>query len=117
MSDKTEIDTRMVVAEDKEMDKKGGELGENGLLTDQMTVMMTDKVPAWSTPHKGDSKEASLSELGSSPTGSFQSLQSSQSSEEGSGTSMIPPVGGTRVLTLIRLLSLSVYIIDKNWNC
>ena len=40
----------------------------------------------------------SLSELGSSPTGSFQSLQSSQSSEGGSGMSMIPPVGGTRVL-------------------
>ena len=54
MSDKTEIDTRMVVAEDKEMDKKGGELGENGLLTDQMTVMMTDQDPTWSTPCKGE---------------------------------------------------------------
>ena len=53
------------------MNKKGGELGENGLLTDQMPVMMTDKVHAWSTPCKGESKEVSLSELGSSPTGSF----------------------------------------------
>ena len=95
MSDGTEMDTRMVVAEDKEMEKKGGELGENGLLTDKMTVMMTDKDPTWSMPCKG---EVSLNELGSSPTGSFQSLQSSQSSEGGRGTSMIPPVGGTRVL-------------------
>ena len=95
----------MVVAKDKEMDKKGSELGENGLLTDQMTVMMTDKVPAWSTPCKGESKEVSLSELGSSPTGSFQSLQSSQSSEGGSGMSMIPLVGGTRVLKFEDTLS------------
>ena len=98
MSDEAKIDTRMVIVEDKEMNKKGGELGENGLLTDEMTVTMTDKGPAWSTPCKGESKEVSVSELGSSPTGSFQSLQNSQSSEGGSGTSMIPPVGGTRVL-------------------
>ena len=97
MSNEAEIDTRMVVTEDKEMDKNGGELGENVLLTDQITVMMTDKVPTWSTLCKGESKEASLSELGSSPTGNFQSLQSSQSSEGGSGTSMIPLIGGTRV--------------------
>ena len=55
MSDKVEIDTKMVVAEDKEMDKNRGELGENGLLTYQMTVIMTDNVPAWSTPCKGES--------------------------------------------------------------
>ena len=61
----------MVMAEDKEMDKKRGELGERGSLTDQMTVMMTEKVPTWSTPCKGESKEVNLSELGSSPTGSF----------------------------------------------
>ena len=105
MSDKAEIDTRMVVAEDKQMDKKGGELGESGLLTGQMTVMMTEKVPTWSTPCKGESKEVNLSELGRSPTGSFQSLQSSQSSEGGSGMSIIPPVGGTRVLKFEDTLS------------
>ena len=70
-----EIDARMVVTEDKEMDQKGSELREGGL-ADQMTVTMTDKGPAWSTPCKGENKEVSLSELGSSPTGSFQSLQS-----------------------------------------
>ena len=46
-----------------------------------------------------------MSELGSSPTGSFQSLQSSQSSEGGSGTSIIPLVGGTRVLKFEDTLS------------
>ena len=70
-----------------------------------MTVMMTDKDPAWSTPCKGERKEVSVSELGSSPIGSFQSLQSSQSSERGSGMSMIPLVGGTRLLKFEDTLS------------
>ena len=99
-----EIDARMVVAENKEVDQKGSELKEGGL-TDQMTVTMTDKGPVWSTLCKGENKEASLSELGSSPTGSFQSLQSSQSSEGGSGTSMNPLVGETRVLKFEDTLS------------
>ena len=43
--------------------------------------------------------------LESSPTGSFQSLQSSQSSEGGNGTSIIPLVGGTRVLKFKDTLS------------
>ena len=104
MSDEADINTGVVV-EDKPMDKKGSELGENGSVTGQMTVTMTDKDPTWSTPCKGESKEVSLSELGSSPTGSFQSLQSSQSSEGGSGTSIIPPVGETRVLKFEDTLS------------
>ena len=94
-----EMDARMAVTEDKEMNQKGTELREGGL-TDQMTVTVTDKDPAWSTPCKGENKEVGLSELGSSPTGSFQSLQSSQSSEGGSGTSMNPPVRENRVLKL-----------------
>ena len=78
MSDEADVDTGVVVAEDKQMDKKGCELGESGLLTGQMTVMMTDKVPTFSTPCKRENKGLNLSELGSSSTGSFQSLQSSQ---------------------------------------
>ena len=65
MSDKAEVDTGMAMAEDKQRDKKGGELGESGLLTDQRTVMMTEKVPTWSAPCKRESKEVNLSELGS----------------------------------------------------
>ena len=87
MSERTEIDARMAVTEDKEMDQKGSEMREGGF-TDQMIVTMTDKDPAWSTPCKGENKEVGLSELGSSPTGSFQPLQSSQSSKGGSGTSI-----------------------------
>ena len=87
MSDTSDVDTGVVVAEDKQMDKKGGKLEESGLLAGQTTVMMTHKVPTLSTPCKGENKELNLSDLGSSSTGSFQSLQSSQSSEGGSGTS------------------------------
>ena len=41
------------------MDQKGSELRGGGLtdqMTNQMTVMMTDKGPAWSTPCKGENK-------------------------------------------------------------
>ena len=105
MSDDADVDMGVVVAQDKQMDKKGGELEENGFLACQMTVMMTDKVPTLSTPCKGGNKELNLSELGSSPTGVFQSLQSSQSSEGGSSMSIIPPVGGTRALKFKDTLS------------
>ena len=52
MSERTEIDARMAMAEDKEIDWKASELREGGM-TDQMTVTMTDKSPALSTPCKG----------------------------------------------------------------
>ena len=104
MSERTGRDARMAVTEDKEMDQKGSELREGGL-TDQMTVTMTDKDPAWSTPCKGENKEVGLSELGSSPTGSFQSLQSSQSSEGGSGMSINPLVRENGVLKFEDTLS------------
>ena len=57
MSGEVEVDTGMAVVEDKQIDKKGGELGENGLLTDQMTVTMTDKDPTCLMPCKGENKE------------------------------------------------------------
>ena len=105
MNDEADVDTGVVVAEDKQMDKKGGELGKSGSLTGQMTVMMTDKVPILLTPCKGENKELDLSELGSSPVGSFESLQSSQSSEGCSGMSIILLVGGTRVFKFEDTLS------------
>ena len=46
-----------------------------------------------------------MSELGCSPTSSFQSLQSSQSSEGGSGTFMNPLVRENRVLKFEDTLS------------
>ena len=106
MNGKTEVDLQVVIPEDKQMNKKKSEMKESGFLVCQMTVMMTeDKISTMSTPNKEKNKELNLSELGSSPTWSFQSLQSSQSSEGGSGTSIIPPVGGTRVLKFKDTLS------------
>ena len=106
MSDDADVDTGLVVAEGKQVNRKESELEESGFLACQTTVMMTeDKITTMLTPSKGENKELNLSELGSSPTGSFQSLQSSQSSEVGSGTSIIPLVGGTRVLKLEDTLS------------
>ena len=106
MSGKTEVDLEMVIPEDEQMNKEKSEMGESGFLVCQMTVMMTeDKICTISTPSKGENKNLNMSELGSSHTGSFQSLQSSQSSEGGSGTSIIPLVGGTRVLKFKDTLS------------
>ena len=39
MNDDADVHTGVVVAEDKQMNKKGGELGESGSLTGQMTVI------------------------------------------------------------------------------
>ena len=88
------------------MNRKEGELEESGFLECQTTVMMTeDKISTTSTPSKGKDKELDLSEFRSSPPGSFHSLQSSQSGEGGSGTSITPLVGGTRVLKFKDTLS------------
>ena len=104
--EKQSVDLERVIPEDKQMNKEKSEMGESGFLVCQTTVMMTeDKISTISTPSKGENKKLNMSELGSSPTGSFQSLQSSQNSEGGCGTSIIPPVGGTRVLKFEDTLS------------
>ena len=69
-------------------------------LESRATVMMTDDkstgVITWSKEKReGKSK---LSELDSSPIGSFQSLQSNQSSNEDEVLPHVPPVGETRLL-------------------
>ena len=57
------------------MNKEKRETGESGFLACQTTVIMTeDKISTMSTPSKRENKKVNLSELGSSPTGSFQSL-------------------------------------------
>ena len=73
---------------------------EGSFIERQMTVTMTgDKVSEVMTPSKEKrEKELNLSDLGSSPLGSFQSLQSGQSSEGEKMIPDIPPVGETRVL-------------------
>ena len=68
--------------------------------------MTEDKGIGIVTPSK-EEKEGKLkfSELDNSPLWSFQSLQSSPSSEENRIISKIPPVGGTRVLKFEDTLS------------
>ena len=95
MNGKTEVDLGVVIPEDKQMNKKKNEMEESGFFACQMTFMMTeDKISTALTPNKEKNKELDLSELERSPAGSFQSLQSSQSSEGGNGTSIIPLMGG-----------------------
>ena len=69
-------------------------------LESQATVMMIDdKITEVMTLSKEKREEKlSLSELGSSPIGSFQSLQSNQSSEEDKMIPYVPPAGKIRVL-------------------
>ena len=106
MNGKAEVNLEVLIPEDKQMNKKKSEMEESGFLAFQITVMMTeDKISTMSTPSKEKNKELNLSGLGSLPVGSFQSLQSSQSSEGGNSTSIIPPVGGTRVLKFKDTLS------------
>ena len=49
MSDNADVDTGLVVAEDKQMNRKESELEGSGVLACQMTVMMTDKISTMST--------------------------------------------------------------------
>ena len=71
-----------------------------------MTVMVTeDRISTMSTPSKRENKKLNLNELRSSPMGNFQLLQSSQSSEGGSSTPIIPSEGETRVLKFKETLS------------
>ena len=68
-------------------------------------MMTEDKISTMSALSNEKNTELNLSELGSSPIGSFQSLQSSQCSEGGNSTPIIPLVGGTRVLKFKDTLS------------
>ena len=67
----------------------------------QLTVIVTDEeMIRVATPAKERGKEESvLSELGSSPLGSFQSIQSSQSSE---GDKMIPYVAPLKEMKVLQ---------------
>ena len=83
MSEKADVNPGLIIAKDEQMNKEKRESEKGSLLENQIAVMMTGKeITGVMTPsqEKGET-ELSLRELGSSPIGSFQSLQSSQSSE------------------------------------
>ena len=100
MSEEADVDTGLMVTEYKQMNEEKRELERGGFLESQVTVIMTDdKSTGVITPSKEKREEKlKLSELDSSPLGSFQSLQSNQSSEEDKVIPCVPPIGETRVL-------------------
>ena len=76
MGEEAELNPGLMVAKDEQMNEEKRELEKGSLLENQITVMMTGKeITGVMTPsqEKGE-KELSLSELGSSPIESFQSL-------------------------------------------
>ena len=77
------------------------------LVEKQTTVMMTtEEMVKVVTPSKGKrEEELSLSECGSSPLGSFQSLDSSQSSEKDKMIPYVSPLEKVRVLQFEDTLS------------
>ena len=100
MCEEAYVDPGLMVAGDDQMNEEKRESEKGSLLENQGTVMVTgNKVTRVTTPSKEEGKkELSLSKLGSSPTGSFQSLQSSQSSQEDKMIPYVPPLGGVTVL-------------------
>ena len=83
MSGEAAVDKGLMVTEDEQMNEENRELEMGSLVEKQITVMKTgEEMVKVVTPSKGKAEEElSLSELGSSPLGGFQSPDSSQSSE------------------------------------
>ena len=89
-----------MITEHTQGNEEEGEMERDSPLENQVTVIVTeDKGTGIVTPSRGEKEEKlKYGELDSSPLGSFQSLQSSPSSEENRIIPEIPLVGGTRVL-------------------
>ena len=111
MNGETDVNTGLMMVEDEQITKekkqeKGSPLGK------QSAVIMTDEeLVRVATPDIEIGKEGSgLSELGSSPLGSFESLQSSHSSEGDKMISYVHPLGEVKVLRFEDTLSC------KNFN-
>ena len=83
MNEETDVDAGLMMIEDEQMNEEKGSQEKSSPLGKQSTVIMTgEELVRVSTPDKETGKEGSgLSEFGSSPLGSFQSLLSSQSSQ------------------------------------
>ena len=107
MTGKADENLEVMTTEHTQRNEEEGEMEKGSSLKNQATVIMPEgKGIGIVTPSK-EEKEGKLkfSELDSSPLGSFQSLQSSPSSEENRIIPKIPPVGGTRVLKFEDTLS------------
>ena len=100
MNGGTDLNTALMMTEDEQVTEEKGKQEKGSPSGKQTAVIMTDEEGVRvATPNKEIGKEESgLSELGSSPLGSFQSLQSSQSSEGDKMITYVPPLGEVKVL-------------------
>ena len=107
MNGKAEENLEVVITEHTQMNEEKEEMVRGSPLENQVTVILTeDKSTGIVTPSKEEKEEKlKFSKLDSSPLGSFQSLQSSPSSEENRITPEFPLEGGTRVLKFEDTLS------------
>ena len=95
MTGKADENLEVMVTEHTQRNEEEEEMEKGIPLKDQATVIMTEgKGIGMVTPSKEDMEgKLKFSELDSSPLGSFQSLQSSPSSEENRIIPKIPLVG------------------------
>ena len=100
MNGETDVTTGLMTIEEEQITEKEDSKEKNSPLGKQSTVIRTDEeLVRVATQDKEMGKEVSgLSELGSSPLGSFQSLQSSQSSEGDKVISHVSPLEEVKIL-------------------
>ena len=107
MTGKADVNLEVMVTEHAQRNEEEGEAEKESPLRNQAAVIMTeDRGKGIVTPSKEEKEgKLKLSKHDSLPLGSFQSLQSSPSSEENRIIPRIPPVGETRVLKFKDTLS------------
>ena len=110
MSDEADVDAGLMIVEDEQMNEEREEKGsqeKSSPLGKPSTVIMTgEESVRGSTPDRDMERWGlGLSELGSSPLGSFQSLPSSQRSEKDKMIPYVPPLGEMKVLQFEDALS------------
>ena len=95
MTGKADVNLEVMVTEHAQRNEEEGEVEKGSPLRNQATVIMTeDRGIGIVTPSKEEKEgKLKLCKLDSSPLGSFQSLQSSPSSEENRILPKIPLVG------------------------
>ena len=114
MSDDTDVDTGLVVTEDEQMNEKKRESEKDSLIESQTVIVTDGEMIRVATPAKERGKEESgLSELSSSPLGSYQSIQSSQSSE---GDKMIPYVAPLKEMRVLQFQDTLSQEDHRNFN-
>ena len=107
MSEEAGVDTGLRIMDGEQMNEEKGSQEKSSPLGKHSVVMMTGEGSVrGSTPEKEIGREGSgLSELGSLPFGSFQSLPSSQGSKKDKMITYVPPLAEMKVLKFEDTLS------------